>query len=214
MYSNEIILDGDRRGALSEVIFPAYFYTVVDTEVRAHRKNEKPKNRKSSDFTVSKPCTGERASVLKGAYENVEESIQQLNNQWRLEKEAKVNKVTGHVSISFKNKEEEIIFPTPQIRSLLVFKRSQDGRLGLSIAFKSKPRLQMTNNVNEHDSDQPIDFFAGTELMYICLDIIDYQHFAHSKSPLLKIVETKKRLKNGNIGIVEPSHGIVFIKFG
>ena len=99
LYSAEIILDGNRRAALRELIFPAYIYTVVDTEVRVHRKNEKPKNRTSSDFTVSKPCSGERASVLKGAYENVEELIQQLNNQLRLELKAKVNKVTGHVNI-------------------------------------------------------------------------------------------------------------------
>ena len=210
LFSEEIILEGDWRVALSEVIFPAFIYNVVDTEVRVYRKKEKLENRTNSEFTVSKPYIGERGSVLKGAYENVEELIQQLNNQLKLEMKAKVNKVTGHVNITFKNKEEGITFPTPQIPSLLGFKGSQDGGTGFHIGFKSKPHLQLTNNLNEHDSDYPFDLSAGIELMFIYLDIIDYQHVGHSKAPLLRIIDTKRRLKNGNIGIVEPSHRIVF----
>ena len=210
LFSEEIILEGDWRVALSEVIFPAFIYNVVDTEVRVYRKKEKLENRTNSEFTVSKPYIGERGSVLKGAYENVEELIQQLNNQLKLEMKAKVNKVTGHVNITFKNKEEGITFPTPQIPSLLGFKGSQDGGTGFHIGFMSKPHLQLTNNLNEHDSDYPFDLSAGIELMFIYLDIIDYQHVGHSKAPLLRIIDTKRRLKNGNIGIVEPSHRIVF----
>ena len=112
--------------ALREVIFPAFIYIVVDTEVRVYRKKEKLENRTNSKFTVSKPYIGERGSVLRGAYENVEELIQQLNNQLKLEMKAKVNKKTGHVNITFKNKEEGITFPTPQIPSLFGFKGSQD----------------------------------------------------------------------------------------
>ena len=123
---------------------------------------------------------------------------------------AKVNKVTGHVNILFKNKEEGITFPTLEIPSLLGFKGSPDGGLGFHIGFNSKPHLQLTNNVNEHDSDYPFDLSAGIELMFIYLDIIDYQRVGHSKAPLLRIIDTKRRLKNGKIGIVEPSHRIVF----
>ena len=210
LFSEEIILEGDWRVALSEVMFPAFIYNVVDTEVRVYRIKEKLENRRNSEFTVSKPYIGEGGSVLKGAYENVEELIQQLNNQLKLEMKAKVNKVTGHVNITFKNKEEGITLPTPQIPSLLGFKGSQDGGTGFHIGFKSKPHLQLTNNLNEHDSDYPFDLSAGTELMFFCLDIIDYQHVGHSEAPLLRILDTKRRLKNGNIGIVEPCHRIVF----
>ena len=65
------------------------------------------------------------------------------------------------------------------------------------------------NYANEHDSDYPFDLSAGIELMFIYLDIIDYQHVEHSKAPLLRIIDTKRRLKNGNFGIVEPSNRIV-----
>ena len=165
-FIEEIILDGDWRVALSEVVFPAYIYKVVDTEVRVYRKKENPENRTNSEFTVSKPYTGERASVLMGAYENVKELIQQLNNQLKLEMKAKINKVTGHDNIIFKNKEEGITFPARQIPSLLGFKGSQDGGLSFHIGFKSKPHLQLTNNVNEHDSEYAFDLSAGTELMF------------------------------------------------
>ena len=171
-----------------------------------YRKKEKPENRTNTELTVSKPYIGAKASVLKGAYENGEELIQQLNNQLKLEMKAKVNKVTGHVNMTFKNKEEGILFPTPQIPGLLGFKGSQDGGLGFRIGFN----LQLTNNLNEHDSDYPFDLSAGIELMFIYLKVIDYQHVGHSKAPLLRIIDTKRRLKNGNIAIVEPSHRIVF----
>ena len=123
---------------------------------------------------------------------------------------ANVNKVTAHVNLTFKNKEEGITFPTPRFPNLLGFKGSQDGGIGFHIGFNSKPHLQITNNLNEHDSDYPFDLSAGIELMYIYLDIIDYQHVGHSKAPLLRIIDTKSRLKNDNIGLVEPSHIIVF----
>ena len=128
----------------------------------------------------------------------------------KLEIKAKVNKVTGHVKIIFKNKEEGKTFLTPQIPSLLGFKGSQNGGLCFHVAFNSKSHLQLTNNVNEHDSDYPFDLSAGIELMFIYLDIIHYQHLGQSKSSLLRIIDTKRRLKNGKMGIVEPSHRIVF----
>ena len=117
---------------------------------------------------------------------------------------AKVNNVTGHVNIIFKNKEEGITFPTPQIPSLLGFKASQDGGTGFHIGFKSKPHLQLTNNLNEHDSDYLFDLSGGIELMFIYLDIIDYQHVGHSKAPLLRIIDTKRRLKTVTLALLSP----------
>ena len=136
--------------------------------------------------------------------------IQQLNDQLKLEKKANFNKVTSHVNITFKNREEVITFPTPQIPRLLGFKGSKGGGLGFPIGFRSKPHLQLTNNLNEHDSDDLFDFSAGIELMFIYLNIIHYQHVGHTKAPLLRIIDSKRRLKNGNIGSVELSHRIVF----
>ena len=38
LFSEESILEGDWRVALSEVNFPAFIYNVVDTEVRVYKK--------------------------------------------------------------------------------------------------------------------------------------------------------------------------------
>ena len=46
--------------------------------------------------------------------------------------------------------------------------------------------------------------------MFIYLDIINYQRVGHSKAPLLRNIDTKRRYKSGNIGIVEPIYRIVF----
>ena len=47
LFSEEIILDCDWRVALSEVIFPAYIYNVVDTEVRVYRKKKNQKTERT-----------------------------------------------------------------------------------------------------------------------------------------------------------------------
>ena len=46
LFSEENILDDDWHVALSEVIFPAYIFNIVDTEVRVYKKRKTRKPNK------------------------------------------------------------------------------------------------------------------------------------------------------------------------
>ena len=46
--------------------------------------------------------------------------------------------------------------------------------------------------------------------MFIYLDIIHYQKVGDTKAPLLRVIETNRRVKNGYACIVEPNRRRVF----
>ena len=47
---------------------------------------------------------------------------------------------------------------------------------------------------------------AGTQLLFIYLDIIHYQIVGDTKAPLLRVIDTNRRVKNGNVCPIEPNH--------
>ena len=47
---------------------------------------------------------------------------------------------------------------------------------------------------------------AGTKLMFIYLDIIHYQILGDTKAPLLRVIDTNRRVKKGNVCPIEPNH--------
>ena len=51
----------------------------------------------------------------------------------------------------------------------------------------------------------PFDLSAGKQLIFIYINIIEY-----TKAPLIRVIDSKQRLKNGNPCEIEPTHRIVF----
>ena len=51
---------------------------------------------------------------------------------------------------------------------------------------------------------------SGTQLMFIYLDIIYYQIVGDTKAPLLRVIDSNRRVKNGNVCLIEPNHRKVF----
>ena len=58
--------------------------------------------------------------------------------------------------------------------------------------------------------DFPADLCAGKHLMFIYTNIIEYQNVGDAKAPLLRVTDSKQRLKNGSICELEQTHRIVF----
>ena len=54
-------------------------------------------------------------------------------------------------------------------------------------------------------SDYPVDISAGTQMMFIYLDIIHYQIVGDTKAPLLRVIDTNRRVKNGYVCSIEPN---------
>ena len=47
-------------------------------------------------------------------------------------------------------------------------------------------------------------------MMFIYLDIIHYQILVDTKAPLLRVIDTNRRVKNGYVCSIEPNHCKVF----
>ena len=59
-----------------------------------------------------------------------------------------------------------------------------------------------------------IVFFLQTfpleSIKFFFKGIIEYQYVGNAKAPLLRVIDSKQRLKNGSVCELEPTHEIVF----
>ena len=58
--------------------------------------------------------------------------------------------------------------------------------------------------------DYPFDLSAGKQLIFIYVNIIEYQNVGDTKIPLIRFIDSKQRLKNCSPCEIEPTHRIVF----
>ena len=56
------------------------------------------------------------------------------------------------------------------------------------------------------------DLSAGKQLIFIHVHIIEYQYVGDTKVALIRVIDSKQRLKNGSPYEIEPTHRIVFSK--
>ena len=54
------------------------------------------------------------------------------------------------------------------------------------------------------------DLCAGKHLIFIYTNIIENQYVGDVKAPLLRVIDSKQRLKNGSVCELEPTHRILF----
>ena len=57
--------------------------------------------------------------------------------------------------------------------------------------------------------DYPFDLSAGKQLIFNYVNIIEYQYVGDTKAPLIRVIDSKQRLKNGSPCDIEPTHRIV-----
>ena len=104
---------------------------------------------------------------------------------------------------------EEITFESPQIPSILGFKVLRDGT-GYHIGYKESSHIHSTLTSQNLISDYPVDISAGTQMMLVYLDIIRYQIVGDTKAPLIRVIDTNRRVKNDYACSIEPNHRKVF----
>ena len=120
-------------------------------------------------------------------------------------------KSSGKFEIVF-GKHEGITFPSDEIPSIIGFKGVPDGR-GTHIGYKmdtTANKLMKKDDTKAFMGDFKNDLCAGKHLVFICTNIIEYQYVGDAKAPLLRVIDSKQRLKNGSVCELEPTHRIVF----
>ena len=120
-------------------------------------------------------------------------------------------KSSGRYKILF-GKYEGLTFPSEVIPSIIGFKGIPDGN-GLHIGYKMNPtanRLMKSDDTRAYYGKFPADLCAGNYLIFILTNIFQYQYVGDVKAPLLRVIDSKQRLKNGSVCELEPTHRIVF----
>ena len=52
--------------------------------------------------------------------------------------------------------------------------------------------------------EYPFDLSAGKQLIFIYVNIIEHQYVGDTKAPLIRVIDSKQRLKNGSPCEIEP----------
>ena len=102
-------------------------------------------------------------------------------------------------------KYEGITIPSEEIRSIIGFEGIPDGN-GIHIGYKMNPnenRLMKSDETKAYYEEFPADLCAGKHLIFIYTNIIEYQYVGDTKAPLLRVIDSKQRLKNGSVSELE-----------
>ena len=121
-------------------------------------------------------------------------------------------KSTGKYEILF-GKNEGITFPSEEIPSVMGFTGIPYKR-GVYIGYKmntaTSNKLMKSDETKAYYGEFPADLCAEKHLIFIYTNIIEYQYVGDAQAPLLRVIDSKQRLKNGSVCELEPTHRIVF----
>ena len=85
---------------------------------------------------------------------------------------------------------------------------------GVHIGYKmntaTSNKLTKSDETKAYYGEFPADMCAGKHLIFIYTNIIEYQYVGDAKAPLLLVIDSKQRLKNGSVCELEPTHRIFF----
>ena len=154
---------------------------------------------------IFKPYDGEKIEITKSEYGEIEKLFNEVNRKVDLHNFSySIDPLTKHLSI-WMQYWEGMTFESPQIPSILGFKGIRDGTV-YHIGYKESSHIHSTLTSQNLISDYPVDISAGTQIMFVYLDIIHYQIVGDSKAPLLRVIGTNRRVKNGYVCSIEPNH--------
>ena len=209
LLSENIDLQGEWRVALTEITFPTHINNVTDTKLVYYKKDKVKASLKVAKEKISRPYDGEKGEITKGVYDEIEKIFNEINRKIDLDNISySIDPITKHLSL-WMHYWEGITFESPQIPSILGFKGLRDG-IGYHIGYKESSHIHSTLTSQNLISDYPVDISAGTQMMFIYLDIIRYQIVGDTKAPLLRVIDTNRRVKNGYACSIEPNHRKVF----
>ena len=207
--SEEINLQGEWRVAVTETTFPTQINNVTDNNTVYYKKDRVIASMKLEKDKISRPHLGETAKLTKGEYTSIEQIMDEIRRKTELEKlDYVTDPITKHLSL-WRHYWEGITFSSPQIPSLLRFKGIRDGT-GYHKDYKRGSSKYSTFTTQDFIADYPVDVCAGTQLIFFYLDIFHYQIVGDPKAPLLRVIDTNRRVKNGYACTIEPNHRKVF----
>ena len=188
-FNEEINLEGDWRVALSEIKFPAKINQVNKSDLKIFSSEGLKFYEKSIPFdAVSRPYGGERAIIGTGSYENRDHLLRYINSATGLPHfDNQFNKFNGVLYLFF-GKNEGITFPDNEIPSILGFSGTHGG-FGYHIGYKMLETFENLTMADDEEktfaSDYLFDLSAGKQLIFIYVNLIEYQYIGDTEAPLI-----------------------------
>ena len=213
-FNKEFNLEEDWRVALSEIIFPSKINQVNKSDLKMFFSEGLKFYEKIIPFdAVSRPYGGERAIIGIGSYKNRDHLLRSLKTATGLPHfQYQFNKISGVLFLFF-GKNEGIVFPDNEGPSISSFNGVHDGS-GYHIGYKILDTFENLTMADDEEKtfvgDYPSDLSAGKQLIFIYVNIIEYQYVGETKAPLIRVIDSKQRLINGSPCKIEPTHRNVF----
>ena len=197
--SQPLILDGEWQVALSSISFPSNINNVNSNGLVVHKNL-------GVELDASNNRSGHLRKIRKGIYSSLDQLMDEL---WRIGQfkqfDFTFDKITHKLVLQF-GANEGFPFENEEVSSILGFKgikdNSHDGYI--HIGYKSHKTL------NRHQSDFPVDITCGSQLIFVYIDVIEYQIIEDVRAPVIKIIQTERRLRSGSINTVTPIHHKTF----
>ena len=107
----------------------------------------------------------------------------------------------------------ELHFPVKKSPASFIGSEGIPNGNGFYIGYEMNPNensLMKSDETKAYYGEFPADLCAGKLLIFIYTNIIEYQYVGDTKAPLLRVIDSKRRLKNGSVCELEPTHRIVF----
>ena len=197
--SQPLILDGEWQVALSSISFPSNINNVNSNGLVVYKNSR-------LELDASNNRSGHLRKIRKGIYTSLDQLMDELRRIAQFKQfDFTFDKITHKLVLQF-GANEDFSFENEEVPSILGFKgikdNSHDGYI--HIGYKSHKTL------NRHQSDFPVNITFGSQLIFVYIDIIEYQIIGDVRAPVIKIIETERRLRNGSINTVTPIHHKTF----
>ena len=194
-------LQGELQVALTSLSFPSNINNVNSGEVVVYKNSMTNPNELSNR-------SGQLRKIRTGIYNSWEDLVSEIvciAKQF----ERKFDMITQKLVLTF-GENEGLSFQDNEIPSILVFKGTPDPAHNGFVHIGSKTNLEngAPNSPNRHFDIFPVDITYGSQLIFVYLDIIEYQRVGDSRAPILKIIESERRSRNGSL--LAPVHHKTF----
>ena len=197
-----IHLEGDWRVALAEIIFPTSVKNVTTTDyfIYTPQTPYPPSVSSSVDKSglIQREDWSDNATFPAGEIESVFTILSTLRAGTQSVKPLSTAKTIGNrVELNFEAG-YGISVRDRSIFNVLGFKGVPDPNRG-GFFLGNNDRIEKM--VQPITSDYPSDITTGTNMFFLNTNIIEHQHVAGVKSPLLRIIENTKQLSDGKLQV-------------
>ena len=199
--SQPIHLQGEWQVALTSLSFPSNINNVNSGEIVVYKNS-------TTNPNESINRSGQLRKIRTGIYNSWEDLVSEIVRIAKLKQfDRKFDMITQKLVLTF-GENEGLSFQDDEIPSILGFKGTPDPAHSgfVHIGYKTNFEKGAPNTPNRHFGIFAVDITCGSQLIFVYLDIIEYQHVGDSRAPILKIIESERRLRNGSLNTVAPIH--------